>query len=91
MNAVFVPAALEAASRFYASGLLTPYSSADDRAVLSQAAGLAEIWRTKAGDFFNVEVTNAAARTQIEAYARSVGVSPAYINAVQPVDPSLAS
>jgi hypothetical protein len=77
VNAVFVPAALEAASRFYASGLLTPYSSADDRAVLSQAAGLAEIWRAKAGDLFNVEVTNATARTQIEAYSRSVGVSAA--------------
>ena len=76
VNAVFVPAALAAASRFQASGLLDPYLNADDRALLSRAAVMAGIWRAKAGDFFNVDVTNETARARIDTYARSVGVSP---------------
>ena len=76
VNAVFVPAALAAAARFFDSGLLDPYLSADDRAALSRAAGMAEIWRAKAADLFRVEAPNDTARARIDAYAKSVGVSP---------------
>jgi hypothetical protein len=76
VNAIFVPAALEAAARFYASGLLDPYLSPEDRAVLAPAAEFASVWRTKAGPLFNVEVPNAIARSEIESYSRSVDVSP---------------
>ncbi len=77
VNAVFVPAALAAASRLYASGLLDPYLNGDDRTLLSRAADMANVWRAKAADFFRVEVANETARGQIGAYAVSVGVSPA--------------
>lgn len=74
VNAVLVPAALEAAARLYDGGLLAPYVSEDDRAALSRAAHLAAIWRARATDFFDVDVGNEAARRRIDAYARSVGV-----------------
>jgi len=76
VNAVFVPAALDAASRFYESGLLAPYLTGDDRTLLSQAANMADIWRAVAPAFFDVDVTNESARNQIEAYATSIGVPP---------------
>ncbi len=76
VNAIFVPAALGAASRLFASGLLTPYLSDDDRTVLAEAAEMADVWRARAGAYFEVDVPNAAAHSQIETYARSAGVSP---------------
>jgi hypothetical protein len=76
VNAVFVPAALDAASRIHASGLLGPYLDADDRALLAQAAGLAAVWRNRAPEFFKVDVPLQSARRAVGAYADSLGVSP---------------
>ncbi len=76
VNAVFVPAALEAAARLFDSGLLTPYLDADDRALLSQAAELSRIWHERAAGFFDVDVAADTARGEISAYARDLGVSP---------------
>lgn len=76
VNAVFVPAALEAAGRFYASGLLDPYLSAEDRAQLARAATMAAVWRAKVAPLFDVEVTNEAAREHITTYAAALGVAP---------------
>lgn len=48
VNAVLVPAALEAAADLYGSGLLSPYLTADDRALFDHAANMAQVWRAKA-------------------------------------------
>jgi hypothetical protein len=76
VNAVLVPAALEAASRFYASGLLDPYLAADDRSLFSKAAEMARIWRERAPRLFEVEEPNEGARIAIKTYSAAVGVSP---------------
>jgi hypothetical protein len=75
VNAVFVPAALAAAGRFYASGLLDPYLAAADRTMFSRAAAMAQIWNAKAEPLFQVDVPNKVARTDIIAYAAASGVS----------------
>jgi hypothetical protein len=74
VNAVFVPAALAAASRFYASGLLDPYLTAADRASFSRAAAAAKVWRTRAASLFDVTIPNDKARDAIRSYAASEGV-----------------
>jgi hypothetical protein len=97
VNAVFVPAALEAAGRFFASGLLDPYLSADDRGIFSRAESMARIFRAKAATLFNVSVPNATARRDIADYAaalkvsgdaalRSVGDSPVRFHALSLTD-----
>jgi hypothetical protein len=75
VNAVFVPAALEAAGRFFASGLLDPYVGTADRGILSRAENMAKIWRAKAGALFDVTVPSATARRDITRYAAALNVS----------------
>jgi hypothetical protein len=75
VNAVFVPAALEAAGRFFASGLLDPYLDAADRGIFARAAGMAKIWRSSAAPLFDVAVPSAAARESITRYAAAVHVA----------------
>jgi hypothetical protein len=93
VNAVFVPAALEAAGRFFASGLLDLYVAAADRDMFSRAENMSKIWRTKAGALFDVTVPSTTARSDIARYAaalnisdeaalRSVGESPVHFHAV---------
>ncbi len=74
VNAVFVPAALKAAGRFYASGLLDPYLSREDRTQFARAATMAGVWRAKAAPLFDIEVVNEVARRHIEAYAKVLGL-----------------
>jgi hypothetical protein len=74
VNAVFVPAALEAAGRFFASGLLDSYLDSADRGLFSHAAAMAETWRGKAGSLFDVSVPNAAAQHDIRDYAASLQI-----------------
>ncbi|MGC1520420.1 MAG: hypothetical protein WA803_02670 [Steroidobacteraceae bacterium] len=76
VNAVFVPAALEAAGRFLAGGLLDPYLGTMDRAMFSRAKSMAGIWRAKAGPLFDVSVASADARRDITRYAADLNVSP---------------
>lgn len=75
VNAVFVPAALEAAARFFASGLLDPYIGAADRAVFARASAMAAVWRAKAAPQFDVTIPSGAARQEIARYAAAVKVS----------------
>jgi hypothetical protein len=82
VNAVFVPAALEAASRLYGSGLLDPYLPATDRALFGRAAAMARVWSAKAAPLFDVVLPNRAAGQKIDAYATAVGV---------PAEPARAS
>ncbi|GAC1309835.1 MAG: lipoprotein [Steroidobacteraceae bacterium] len=74
VNAVFVPAALDAAARFYRRGLLDPFLDPADRHLFARAATMAGIWRAKAGPLFNIHVPNATARTSIKSYAAALGV-----------------
>ncbi|PAX08316.1 hypothetical protein [Sphingomonas lenta] len=74
VNAVFVPAALDAARRMLAAGLLDPYLTDADRAALGQAASAAQVWRTRAPALFRVSHPAAAATPAIRGYARTLGV-----------------
>jgi hypothetical protein len=75
VNAVLVSAALEAVTRFYASGLLDPYITGEDRVLFSRAAAIMAVWRAKAPAFFEVNESNEAARRAVKAYAAMLGVS----------------
>jgi hypothetical protein len=75
VNAVFVPAALEAAGRFFAGGLLDPYLDSADRGMFSRAGTMAGIWRAKAGSLFDVSIPNAAARRDITRYAAALNIA----------------
>jgi hypothetical protein len=75
VNAVFVPAALEAAGRFFAGGLLDPYVGTADRGIFSRAESMARIWRANAGPLFEVAVPSADARRDITRYAATLNIS----------------
>jgi glycogen debranching enzyme len=75
VNAVLVPAALEAAAQLNDSGLLSPYLSASDRALFGRAAQMARTWRAKAPQRFEVAVAHEAAGRAIETYAASQAVA----------------
>lgn len=76
VNAALMPAAIEAAARLYASGLLDPYLPAEDRARFAQAQAMAKVWREKAPALFKVEVPAGQAATTVSAYAKDLGVAP---------------
>jgi hypothetical protein len=76
VNAVFVPSAVEAAGRFFASGLLDPYLAPADRGIFSRSQGMARIWRAKAGPLFDVDIPSATARGDIVRYAAALHVDP---------------
>ncbi len=75
VNAVFVPAALEAAARFFESRLLDSYLDSADRELFSHAKAMAGTWRSKAGALFDVSVPNAMARRDITDYAASLKIT----------------
>jgi hypothetical protein len=74
VNAALVPAALQAAARLEASGLLAPYAGASDRALFAGAAQMARVWRERARPLFDVTLSHSVAANAIEIYADSVGV-----------------
>jgi hypothetical protein len=82
VNAVLVPAALDAAARLAASGLLSPYASASDRALFASAASMARVWREQAPRLFEVTLRHSVAANAVEIYADAQGV---------PAEPALAA
>ncbi len=74
VNAVFVPAALEAAGRFYSAGLLDGFLTADDHASFARARVMAGVWREKAPALFEVTVPGSSARASISNYAAALNV-----------------
>jgi hypothetical protein len=74
VNAVHVPAALAAAQRLIASGLLDPYLTAADRRELAGAGALAAAWARAAPPLFRARIAAAPAAAAAAAYARSLGV-----------------
>jgi hypothetical protein len=74
VNAVLVPAALDAAARLAASGLLSQYLTAADRALFSGAAQMAAVWRERAPPLFEVTLSHSIVANAVEIYADSQGV-----------------
>ncbi len=74
VNAVFVPAALEAAGRFFESRLLDSYLQAADRELFSHAKAMAATWRNLAGPLFDVSMPSATARRDISDYAAALKI-----------------
>ncbi len=74
VNAVFVPAALEAAARLHKAGLLSPYLTPADRAAFALAAADARVWRRRAPQPFKVSIPAERAVATVSAYAASLGV-----------------
>ncbi|RDI64036.1 hypothetical protein DFR76_109376 [Nocardia pseudobrasiliensis] len=74
VDAILVPAALEATARLLDSGRLDPYLTPDDRTQLSLAAAHAKVWSTEAARLFTVTIDNPTARAAIGSYAESAGV-----------------
>ena len=75
VNAVLVPAALEATAELNDSGLLSTYLNAADRTLFARASQMAHVWRTQAPPFFDVVRSHAAAATAIQTYATSQAVA----------------
>ena len=78
VNAVFVPAALDAIARLRSSGLLQPYLAGNAGAALATASRMAEIWRREAPPLFDVEIPADTARAEVTAYARGIGLDPSH-------------
>lgn len=74
VNGVFVPAALAAISRLYESGVVRAYVDVNATAALSRAAAMADVWLHEAPPYFDVNMTPGLAVTEVERYARRVGV-----------------
>ncbi len=87
VNAVFVPAALEAISRMAKAGLLDGATTPSDRAAFAAAQGAARVWRAKAPSLFTVTVPATDARTAVTAYAVQAGVPAAHALAALGVGP----
>lgn len=74
VNAVFIPAGLEAIAALKDRGLLDAYLTETDRNDFAKAAVMAKVWREKAPPLFNVEIDASAARAAVSAYAAELGV-----------------
>lgn len=74
INAVWVPAALNAIDHFARSGLLDHYGTAAQRVALRHAGSQATVWQRKSPALFIVTLSNQRAREDIAEYARAVGV-----------------
>jgi len=74
VNAVLVPAALDAAARLSAGGLLSRYLTASDRALFAGAARMAAVWRERAPPLFEVTLSHSITANAVEIYADSQGV-----------------
>lgn len=74
VNAVFVPAALDATDRLVSSRLLDNYLTEAQRRTLQRAKNQHEVWWRKAPPMFIVNLPAKQAREQVAAYAASVGV-----------------
>jgi hypothetical protein len=74
VNAVFVPAALDAIDRLLKSNLLDSYLTDAQRRTLQRASTQHDVWSRKAPPLFVVKLSAEQARTQIAAYAASIGV-----------------
>jgi hypothetical protein len=71
VNAVLVPAALDAVARLYDSGLLSPYLRSADHELFGRAAQMAKEWSAHAPSLFDVSIAHDTAAHAVEAYAEA--------------------
>ncbi|GFE79638.1 lipoprotein [Steroidobacter agaridevorans] len=74
VNAVFVPAALDAIDRLLKSGLIDSYLTDAQRRSLQRAGNQRDAWSRKAPPMFVVTLPAKQARDQVSAYAATIGV-----------------
>jgi glycogen debranching enzyme len=74
VNAIFVPAALDAAAAMYRAGLLAPYMTSADREAFARLSDIEATWRARAPGLFAMTIPAARARTAIATYAAKAGV-----------------
>jgi hypothetical protein len=74
VNAILVPAALDAIEALNHAGLLDPFLVPNDRALLADLPRIAQVWRDRAPPLFLQTVAPATARPAIDRYARAQGV-----------------
>lgn len=74
VNAIFVPAALDAAAAMDRAGLLAPYMTSDDRAAFARLPEIEATWRARAPGLFAMTIPADRARTAIAAYAAQAGL-----------------
>lgn len=86
VNAVLVPAALDAVARFGDAELLQPYATPAQRQAFSTARDDAVVWSHEAPPLFRVNLTASAARAAIAHYAKALAIDPAPALASVPRD-----
>jgi len=74
VNAALVPAALAAARRLAAGGLLDGYLDDSQRRILAQAGARARVWAARAPALFALDIPASQARADVTAYAQEIGV-----------------
>ena len=74
VNAILVPAALDAIETLNRAGLLEPFLVPNDRLLLADLPRIAGVWRDRAPPLFLQTVKPATARLAIERYAQAQGV-----------------
>jgi len=74
VNAIFVPAALDAAAAMSHAGLLAPYMTPGDREAFARLPDIEAVWRARAPGLFAMTIPAARARDAIAAYAAQAGV-----------------
>lgn len=74
INAVLVPAALRSIDTMMRAGLLAPYATPADKALLADVARMATTWSSHAPQLFAQEVAPDTARAAIARYAAISGV-----------------
>lgn len=77
VNAVFMPAALDAIARFQQVGLLQPYAAVTQQQTFSAAGKQAAMWSKRAPPLFRMALAAPAAHEAITRYAKSQGIDPA--------------
>ncbi|WP_243652494.1 hypothetical protein [Novosphingobium sp. PhB165] len=87
VNAILVPAALDAADALARAGLLDAFTKPEDKAMLAQLSQMAKVWREHAPVLFQQTVHPAAAQAAIARYAKqeAVPAAPALAAAQRPI------
>jgi hypothetical protein len=74
VNAIFVPAALDAAAAMDRAGLLAPYMTSADREAFARLSSIEATWRSRAPELFAMSIPADRARAAITTYAARAGV-----------------
>lgn len=86
VNAVWMPAALEAIARLHAAGLLQAHATPAQQQAFATAGAAATAWTQHAPPLFRIELPAASARAAVERYAQAQGLDSASASASLPAD-----